>query len=73
MEHTQRTERTDAMLAPPLMTVAEAARTARVSESYIRKLISRGEIGAVRVSNGETGPLRIPTSEFLRWLYGRVA
>ena len=43
---------------------------ARVSQSYIRKLIARGEIGAVRVGNGETGPLRIPTESFEKWLFG---
>jgi excisionase family DNA binding protein len=70
MERTQRVERTDAVLAPPLMTVAEAARVARVSQSYIRKLIRRGTIEAVRISDRETGPLRIPVEGFLSWLYG---
>jgi excisionase family DNA binding protein len=70
MERTERVERTEAILAPPLMTVAEAARVARVSQSYIRKLIARGTIGAVRVGDGEAGPLRIPTESFERWLFG---
>jgi excisionase family DNA binding protein len=55
------------------MTVAEAARVARVSQSYVRKLIARGEIGAVRVGSSETGPLRIPVESFLAWLYGEPA
>ncbi len=70
MERTERVERTGAILAPPLMTVAEAARVARVSQTYVRKLIARGTIGAVRVGDREAGPLRIPTGSFERWLFG---
>jgi excisionase family DNA binding protein len=71
MERLERSE--EANMAPPLMKVSEAASVARVSQSYIRKLIARGAIGAVRVGNGETGPLRIPVESFLAWLYGSPA
>jgi excisionase family DNA binding protein len=66
METTEATER---FVAAPPLTVAEAARIARVSRSWMWKLIRRGDVEAIRV--GETsGPLRVPMTEFLRWLYG---
>jgi excisionase family DNA binding protein len=57
----------DTTLAPPLMTIAECAKVARVSRSSIWRRIQRGEIPAVRVGN-TTGPIRVPTEEFLGWL-----
>jgi excisionase family DNA binding protein len=62
-------ETIDTTLAPPLMTIAECAKVARVSRSSIWRRIQRGEIPAVRVGN-TTGPIRVPTEEFLGWLYG---
>jgi excisionase family DNA binding protein len=49
------------------MTIAECAKVARVSRSSIWRRIQRGEIPAVRVGN-TTGPIRVPTEEFLGWL-----
>jgi excisionase family DNA binding protein len=65
----ERTERIAAEIAPPLMTVAECAELARVSKSYIRKLVDRGTFRAVRVGENPGAPLRIETQSFLAWLY----
>lgn len=55
-------------VAPPLLTVAEAARLARVSRSYMWKLIRRDEVEAIGIGT-DGGPIRVPTEPFLRWLY----
>jgi len=54
---------------PNLVSVADAAKLARVSRDHIYDLIHRGTIEAVRVGDG-TGPLRINRDKFLAWLYG---
>ena len=63
------TETATGFVAPPLLTVKEAAHLARVSRSYMWKLLDRGEVEAVRIGNTK-GPLRIPTESFLALLYG---
>jgi excisionase family DNA binding protein len=55
--------------APPLLTVEEAAQVARVARSTIWKRVRSGEIPAIRVGS-RTGPIRIPTAEYIEWLYG---
>jgi excisionase family DNA binding protein len=59
----------DSFVAPPLLTVGEAAKLARVSRTHMWRLCDRGEVLAVRVGDS-SGPLRIPTEQFLAWLYG---
>jgi excisionase family DNA binding protein len=61
-------ETRDSSLAPPLMTIAECAKLARVSRSHIWKRVQAGQIPAVRVGE-RTGPIRVPTEAFLHWLY----
>ncbi len=56
-------------VAGPLLTIAEAAKLARVSRQHMWRLVRRGDVDAVRVGN-ETGPFRIETEAFLGWLYG---
>ena len=53
---------------PQLMTIAEAARAARVSVPTLYRRVATGEVPAIRV--GESGPIRVPVDEFERWLYG---
>jgi hypothetical protein len=55
-------------VAPPLLTITDAANLARVSRSHTWRLVRRDEVEALRI--GENGPVGIPTTEFLRWLYG---
>jgi excisionase family DNA binding protein len=59
----------DGFMAGPLITLKEAAEHARVSRSYLWKLVQRGELQAVRVGN-KAGPIRLETQAFLAWLYG---
>jgi len=56
-------------MAPPLLTVAEAARLARVSRVHLWRLVQRGEVEAIRVGTSSGSPIRVPTTAFLRWLY----
>lgn len=46
-----------------LMTPAEAAQALRVSASSIYRAVKKGEIRAVRLTDGKRGALRIPASE----------
>jgi excisionase family DNA binding protein len=55
-------------IAGPLITLKEAAEHARVSRSYLWKLVQRGELQAVRVGN-KAGPIRLETRVFMAWLY----
>jgi excisionase family DNA binding protein len=58
---------TQAITAPTLISVRQAAELASVSKTHVWRLIQRGEVEAVRV--GENGPLRIDCERFMRWLY----
>jgi excisionase family DNA binding protein len=57
----------DATNPTPLMTVPEAAARLRVSRATAYRLISRGELPALRLGNG-SGPIRVPQSELEAWL-----
>jgi excisionase family DNA binding protein len=59
----------EARETPALLTVPEAAKLAAVSRVHVYRLVSRGEIEALRVGSG-TGPIRIPRASFLSWLWG---
>ena len=52
---------------PQLMTIAEAARAARVSVPTLYRRVATGEVPAIRV--GEHGPIRVPREEFRAWLF----
>ena len=56
--------------AEELLTVAEAARVARVSKPTLYRRIAEGSVPAIRVGDGGRGPLRVPRVEFRAWLYG---
>lgn len=49
-----------------LLTVAEAAERLRVSRPTLYRLISRGDMPALRVG----GQIRLDAQELERWLYG---
>jgi excisionase family DNA binding protein len=52
-----------------LLTVAEAARLARVSVPTVYRRVGAGEIPAIRVGE-RSGAIRIPEGEFRGWLFG---
>jgi excisionase family DNA binding protein len=53
----------------PLLTVAEAARFARVSNLTMYRRVWSGQVPAIRVGEGRSA-IRIPRADFERWLFG---
>lgn len=53
-----------------LLTVAEAAGLARLSEKTVRRRIATGELEAVRLGTGPRAPLRIDRANLERFLSG---
>jgi excisionase family DNA binding protein len=53
-----------------LLTVAEAARWARVSEKTVRRRIAAGELPAVRIGARKGSPIRIDPAELEDFLHG---
>jgi excisionase family DNA binding protein len=60
------TVETEALAAPRLISVRDAAQLAGVSRTHVWRLIQRGEVEALRI--GENGPIRVDAEAFLRWL-----
>jgi excisionase family DNA binding protein len=51
-----------------LLTVAEAAGWARLSERTVRRRIADGDLPAVRLGSSERAPIRISAAELRAWL-----
>jgi excisionase family DNA binding protein len=56
-----------------LLTVAEVARLARLSERTVRRRIADGELPAVRLGTGPRAPLRIGASELAAFVESHPA
>jgi excisionase family DNA binding protein len=57
-----------AIAAPTLISIRQAAELASVSRTHVWRLVQSGQVEAVRV--GDDGPIRIRCEQFLEWLYG---
>jgi len=53
---------------PTYLTVAQTAETLGVSTDFIRSLISRGDLAAVKLPGGKNGPVRIPRTSLMSML-----
>jgi excisionase family DNA binding protein len=51
-----------------LLTVAEAADWARLSERTVRRRIAAGDLAAVRLGSSPRAPIRVPADELEAWL-----
>jgi excisionase family DNA binding protein len=52
-----------------LLTVPEVAAVLRKSKWGVYRAIAKGEVPAVRLTDGPRGPLRVPEDELVRYLF----
>jgi excisionase family DNA binding protein len=60
--------------APPrLLKVSETAERMSVSPWTVYRMISRGDLPAIRLGSGPCAPLRVDANELERWIYSEDA